>query len=159
MKKLALVNLLLATAIGLSACGKYNDDIQQYAQNALRQATSRIEELPKVNTFVAMKFEPKTDRMPFVLPKPEISMVQPLKPLDCEQPDRERAMEELEQFALDNLFMKGTISIDGKLKAIIQTADGVLVNVTPGMHMGLNFGKVVRVAPDSVEVEDLITAE
>ena len=83
MKKLALVNLLLATAIGLSACGKYNDDIQQYAQNALRQATSRIEELPKVNTFVAMKFEPKTDRMPFVLPKPEISMVQPLKPLDC----------------------------------------------------------------------------
>ena len=60
-------------------------------------------------------------------------------------------------YALDNLFMKGTISIDGKLKAIIQTADGVLVNVTPGMHMGLNFGKVVRVAPDSVEVEEFIS--
>ena len=35
MKKLALVNLLLATAIGLSACGKYNDDIQQYAQKMM----------------------------------------------------------------------------------------------------------------------------
>ena len=82
---------------------------------------------------------------------------QPVKPLNCEQPDRERPMEELEQFALDNLFMRGTIMTEGKLRALIQTADGEVVRVVPGMHMGLNFGKVIRVAPDSVEVEEFIS--
>lgn len=135
----------------------YNDDISAVCDAQKKQAPSRIEPLPQVTTFVAMKFEPKTDRMPFVLPKPEISMVQPLKPLNCEQPDRERQMEELEQFALDNIFMKGTIMNEGKLKALVQTADGLVVRVEPGMHMGLNFGKVIRVAPDSLEVEEFIS--
>ena len=77
--------------------------------------------------------------------------------MNCEQPDRERVIEELEQFALDNLFMKGTLVHEGKLKALVQTAEGDLVRVVPGMHMGLNFGKVIRVAPDVVEVEEFIS--
>ncbi|MGN1394606.1 MAG: pilus assembly protein PilP [Succinivibrionaceae bacterium] len=157
MKNLSVIALFLAASLSLGACNKYTDDISENVAAQKRQAPSPIEKLPEVTTFVAMKFEPKTDRMPFVLPKPEISMNQPIQALNCEQPDRDRPMEELEQFALDNLFMKGTITVEGKLKALVQTADGLVVRVEPGMHMGLNFGKVIRVAPDSLEVEEFIS--
>lgn len=154
-KSLALIALLAVSGMALTACN--TDDLRVWCETQRKQATKGVTPLPTVTQFVAMKFEPKTDRMPFVLPKPEISKVQPVKPLNCEQPDRERPMEELEQFALDNLFMRGTIMTEGKLRALIQTADGEVVRVVPGMHMGLNFGKVIRVAPDSVEVEEFIS--
>jgi|SRR5574344_55139 type IV pilus assembly protein PilP len=155
-KKLSLIAVLLSAGLLLSACSDM-DELAEWCKVQRKQAAGPIEALPAVKTFVPMKFEPKTDRMPFVLPKPEISAVQPLTPLNCEQPDRERPMEELEQFALDNLFMRGTIMTEGKLRALIQTADGGIVRVVPGMHMGLNFGTVIRVAPDSVEVEEFIS--
>lgn len=157
MKKTSIIAVLLMTTVGLTACGKYDDNIDEFCEKQMKQNPTPIDPLPPVTTFVAMKFEPKTDRMPFVLPKPEIAQTAPAKQLNCEQPDRERPVEELEQFALDNLFMKGSIMQDGKLKALIQTADGALVRVVPGMHMGLNFGKVIRVAPDSIEVEEFVS--
>ena len=154
-KSLALIALLAVSGMALTACN--TDDLHAWCETQRKQAPKGVTPLPTVTQFVAMKFEPKTDRMTFVLPKPEISKVQPVKTLNCEQPDRERPMEELEQFALDNLFMRGTIMTEGKLRALIQTADGEVVRVVPGMHMGLNFGKVIRVAPDSVEVEEFIS--
>lgn len=154
-KSFSLIALLVLSGMALTACN--TDSVEDWCATQRKQAPTGVEPLPEITQFVAMKFEPKTDRMPFVLPKPEISKVQPVKPLNCEQPDRERPMEELEQFALDNLFMRGTIMNEGKLRALIQTADGELVRVVPGMHMGLNFGKVIRVAPDSVEVEEFIS--
>ena len=157
MKRTYLVTTLLVAGLSLVGCQKYTDDISVFCETQLKQSPSPIEPLPEVTNFVAMEFEPKTDRMPFVLPKPEIAMVQHVKQLNCEQPDRERAIEELEQFALDNLFMKGTLVHEGKLKALVQTAEGDLVRVVPGMHMGFNFGKVIRVAPDVVEVEEFIS--
>ncbi len=157
VKNLSLIAVLLSAGLMLTACGP-QDDLQTWVTSQRKQAPSPIEPLPQVKAFVPLKFEPQTDRMPFVLPKPEIAKVQPLQQLNCEQPDRERPMEELEQFALDNLFMCGTITTqDGVLRALIKTADGQVVRVVPGMHMGLNFGKVIRVAPDSVEVEEFIS--
>jgi type IV pilus assembly protein PilP len=156
MRKLSLLAIMVFAGSMMTACTDM-DNLKEWCQQQRKQAPSAIEPLPQIKTFVHMKFEPKTDRMPFVIPQPEILKVQAIKPLNCEQPDRERPMEELEQFALDNLFMRGTIMTNGKLRAIIQTADGALVRVVPGMHMGLNFGKVVRVAPDSVEVEEFIS--
>lgn len=157
-KKLTLIAMMLFAASTITACSDM-DDLKDWCKEQRSKAPNQsdVQPIPAVPTFVALKFEPKTDRMPFVLPKPEITKAPQLKPLNCEQPDRERPMEELEQYALDNLFMRGTIMQDGDLRAIIQTADGALVRVHPGMHMGLNFGKVVRVAPNAVEVEEFIS--
>ncbi len=157
MKKLVLLSAALASVMALTACDEYTDSISEYCATQRKLAPTDIEPLPQIQAFVPLKFEPKTDRMPFVLPKPEISQPAANKPVNCEQPDRERPMEELEQYSLDNLFMRGTIMMDNKLRALIQTADGSVVRVVPGMHMGLNFGKVISVAPDAVEVEEFIS--
>ena len=110
IKKLSLVAMMIFAGSMLSACSDM-DDLEAWCQTQRKQAPSAIEPLPQIKTFIPMKFEPKTDRMPFVMPQPEILKVQSIKPLNCEQPDRERPMEELEQFALDNLFMVNSTRI------------------------------------------------
>ena len=70
-KSLALIALLAVSGMALTACN--TDDLRVWCETQRKQAPKGVTPLPTVTQFVAMKFEPKTDRMPFVLPKPEIS--------------------------------------------------------------------------------------
>ena len=69
-----------------------------------------IEPLPPIQPFEAMPFHPTKSRSPFSEPHPE-GMFTPVsaKRRDCAQPDPGRKKDELEQFSLDNLMMRGTM--------------------------------------------------
>jgi type IV pilus assembly protein PilP len=67
-----------------------------------------------------------------------------------------RRKEPLEDFPLDALKMVGTLSRGQQTWAVVQAPDGSVHRIQTGSYVGQNFGKVLRVTQEKVEVLELI---
>ena len=120
MKRIFL-SLMVATLLG--ACSN-SDELQDYVTQVKSRPALPIEPLPVIRNFEAMKFNPSTKRTPFTEPQPELAQPAQAVKKDCFQPDASRVKEPLEQFSLDNLTMRGTMGINGRLWALINSNEG-----------------------------------
>jgi type IV pilus assembly protein PilP len=68
-----------------------------------------------------------------------------------------RNAEELELFELDALRMVGTLTDNNQLWGIILDKDGTVHRVRVGNYMGKNFGKILNIAEDKIELREIIT--
>lgn len=145
--------LMIFCSVLLTACSGA-DDLQDYVTQVKARPPLPIEPLPVIKNFVPMKYEPRSDREPFVQPRPELApAVQDLKK-DCFQP-APRDKEPLEKYSLDNLNMSGTMGGAGGLWALI-SAKGEVYRVREGQYLGLNQGRITRVKPDGILLEEVI---
>ena len=71
-------------------------------------------------------------------------------------PDISRNKEPLEKFSLDSLRMVGTLSRSKQVWAIISAPDGNVFAITLGNYLGRNFGKVVNVFANKIEISESI---
>ena len=149
MKRIFL-SLMVATLLG--ACSN-SDELQDYVTQVKSRPALPIEPLPVIRNFEAMKFNPSTKRTPFTEPQPELAQPAQAVKKDCFQPDASRVKEPLEQFSLDNLTMRGTMGINGRLWALINSNKGEVYRVATGQYMGLNHGQITLIKPDSVELQ------
>jgi len=72
------------------------------------------------------------------------------------QPDLNRPKEELESFSLDNLSMVGTLAQQNDLWALVKTPDGTIHRAREGNYMGRNYGRIVTISEDKIDVRELI---
>lgn len=160
MNKVALSALTVALATVLTGCNGVDDELRSFITTTMNQPAPAPDPLPPPVKFEAMPFEPQTDRSPFVLPKPEVIVVQNAnkKSTDCLQPDLARPKDLLEQYSLDNLSMRGTFKdSQGKLWALINTGSSGSIEhqkVGIGTYIGLNYGKITQITPNAVEIEE-----
>ena len=152
MKRIFL-SLMVATLLG--ACSN-SDELQDYVTQVKSRPALPIEPLPVIRNFEAMKFNPSTKRTPFTEPQPELAQPAQAVKKDCFQPDANRVKEPLEQFSLDNLTMRGTMGINGRLWALINSNEGEVYRVATGQYMGLNHGQITLIKPDSVELQEFV---
>ena len=152
MKRLCLSMVMLSL---LGACSN-SDELQDYVTQVKSRPALPIEPLPVIKNFEAMKFNPSTSRAPFAEPRPELAAPTQVAKKNCIQPDAGRAKEPLEQFSLDNLSMRGTMGINGRLWALINSSEGEVYRVATGQYMGLNHGQVTSIKPDSVELQEIV---
>ena len=71
-------------------------------------------------------------------------------------PDFNRRKEELESYSLDTLRMVGTLEQEGTIWGLVQTKDGTIHRVKTGNYMGLNYGRIVRISEDKIELSELL---
>jgi len=71
-------------------------------------------------------------------------------------PDTSRVKEPLEQFALQQLQLVGTLSMGRRHVALIKTPEHDVVSVREGNYMGNNHGRITRIAPQAVSVNERI---
>ena len=67
-----------------------------------------------------------------------------------------RNPEELEQFELDALRMVGTLNDNNQLWGIVLDKDGTVHRVRVGNYMGKNYGKILNIAEDKIELREII---
>lgn len=164
---------LLCVALGLSfalgGCAT-NDmsDLEQYAQKVLsRPARSTIEPLPEVKipeTYVykaadAHKPDPFESFLATAAAKPK----GPGKAVDKKTAELQREigthnLQELEHFDLDSLRMVGTLQDKDELWAIILDKTGTVHRVTVGDYMGRNYGKIMGISEDKIELREIVSA-
>jgi type IV pilus assembly protein PilP len=68
-------------------------------------------------------------------------------------PDVQRTRETLEQYAIDNLRMVGTLRKTGKIIALIEM-DKVIYQVHVGSYLGQDMGRVIKISEDVIQVEE-----
>lgn len=148
----------LVMSLQLQGCGSDDlSDLNRYVTSVKARPKGNVEKLPEVKAIESFTFKSDDVRDPFrplVQPDPiEIAAMDSGTGL---RPDLSRRREELEAFPLDSLKMVGTIDMNTKLWALIKAADNTVHRVQVGNYMGKNFGKIIRISSDKIELMELL---
>ncbi len=152
----AMVLVMLCAAVLLTGCGAHMQDLKQYVAQVKARRGGRIEPLPQIKPFETYTYDDMNLRSPFI---PELQSYAGMtggKGTSGLHPNFNRARQYLEQFPLDSLKMMGTITVNGKMYALIRDGDGIVHRVTVGNYMGQNFGKIVKISQAGLVLREII---
>ena len=70
-------------------------------------------------------------------------------------PERARRREQLEDFPLDTISMVGFLKKNTTDIALIKV-DGLIYQVSKGMYMGQNYGKILKIADSAITLREIV---
>jgi len=144
--------------LGLVSCANDDmSDLNYYIQSVKAKPKGTIQPLPEIKIVEPFIFNPEGLRDPF---RP-VEIVADSGESDIPvgigvRPDVARRKEELEAYSLDTLRMVGTLTMDNGLWALIKASDGTIHRVQKGNHMGRNYGEIIRILDDKVELMEIV---
>ena len=153
------ITLALATSVLLASCDQGLGDLQQFAQQIKGQPPGRIEPIPEFQPYQNFEYTSHDLRDPFKLVdfrRPEEN------PEDIEltatglRPDIDRVREPLEEFPLDTLRLKGSVTKDGIKWGLIFAPDNTVHRVLEGNYMGQNHGRIITVSDEIIELTEIV---
>ncbi|ELR63938.1 Type IV pilus biogenesis protein PilP [Photobacterium marinum] len=147
--------IMLAGAV-LLGCQANEEPMPEIIANVHDEASARVEPLDEQYEFVADEFVMTSSRVPFLRPRPELAENSNEENKNCWQPNLNRKWMELERYPLEQLRMKGTLGGGEQCWALIYTPEGKLLKIHEGHYIGLNRGKVLRVSPKGIEIEEVL---
>lgn len=146
--RLAVAATLLALIAGCTP----SETPQQWVAREKAKKGAPLEPLPIVKTFETFKYQDQDLRDPFGLSSDEQEQAEKSGP----HPDQNRPREPLESFPLDGLKMSGTLGTGGKMEGLVRDPDGVVHRVHVGEYLGQNYGRVLAVDEDRIELVELV---
>ena len=150
--------LAVAAAGFMVGCASDQDDLNRYIAEVKSRPPSPIPPIPPVRTYTPYEYEGLLGRDPFRRSTSEGSdEVAPDTSGTGPRPDLQRPKEYLERFELDTLQMVGTFEKSANNWALIRDPDGVVHRVAVGNYMGKNYGRVLSIQPDEVELSEFIS--
>jgi type IV pilus assembly protein PilP len=142
----------------LAGCGNDDfSDLKQYIAEVKARPKGPIEPLPEVKVVEPFIFKPESLRDPFK-PLEQTSAEQSVEAVAGNgiKPDTTRRKEELEAYTLDSLRMVGTVVMKSNLWGLVKSSDGTVHRVQAGNYMGKNFGKIIRILNDKIELMEIV---
>lgn len=151
--RLLLGSLLL---LGLTACDSSGDfaDLQAYMATVRAKPRGVIEPLPQFLPYEAFTYSAAALRNPFQ-PPVRIDLQKRQKGSAEIKPDESRPKQFLEGFNIEVFQMVGLLSNAGSRYALISGAGGVH-RVRVGDYIGRNYGRIVAIKDDRVEVVEIV---
>jgi type IV pilus assembly protein PilP len=153
-----LPSLLLACGL-LAACDQGLGDLQQFVQQTISQDPDRIEPIPEFQPYQNFEYTSHDLRDPFKLvdfrrpdENPDIMSSSASGP----KPNIDRVREPLEDFPLDTLRLKGSVTQDGVKWGLIFAPDNTIHRVIEGQYMGQNYGRIISVTDQSIELTEIV---
>lgn len=137
----------------LPGCTRGTGDLEAQVQTIKDAQGEPLDPIPVMQTFETFTYDADRLRDPFT---PSIDQDEDQAGSGA-RPDPNRTRETLEAFPLDTLDMVGTIGVGKTLTALIKDTDGVVHRVRPGGYLGQNYGQIIQVFEDRVELVELIS--
>ena len=153
------VPLLFAGAVlTLAGCAGDQDDLNRYIADVKARSPTPIDPIPPVRTYTPYEYQGLLGRDPFRQSTSEGSdEVANDASGTGPRPDLQRPKEYLERFELDTLDMVGTFKKGSNDWALVRDPDGVVHRVSVGNYLGKNFGRVLAVNFNEVELSEFIS--
>jgi type IV pilus assembly protein PilP len=155
---LIIKSLLFFILVLCSACS--NDDVSdlnKYIKEVKLRPKGNIEPIPEIKAIEPFVFKPNGLRDPFKLTEKNNEDTNiDVSGLNGVRPDTERRKEELEAYSLDTLRMVGTLTNHQGLWGLVKAKDGTIHRVQVGNHMGQNYGKIIRILDDKIELVEIV---
>ncbi len=151
----AFAALLVLT---LAGCANTDmSDLRAYVREVLARKPGPIAPLPQPTPYETFAYSASGLRSPFVPETKRREGTVTKGKVACKiEPNVHRARELLEGFPLDTLRMVGSLRQGDHFWALVQSNDGTIHRVTVGNHLGQNFGKIVKVTEDKVQLVEII---
>ena len=152
MKQLLPLSLVFL----LFSCAEANlDDLETFVVDTKSKVYPVKNEVPTLKKIDTLNFTQEGERNPFS--QPQLEVVREVKdtPKSCPQPNFDRKKQALELYSLGLMQMKGTLSINGELWALVQVSGNEVHKVRPGNYLGLNYGKVLKINKDKIDLLEL----
>jgi type IV pilus assembly protein PilP len=144
-----------------SITGCANDefsDLKSFIAAEKSKPKGMIEPLPEIKVVEPFIFNPEGHRDPFILLEQTAENgTSSVEGGSGIKPDLMRPKEELEAYALDSLRMVGTVDAKTGLWGLIKASDGTVYRVRVGNYMGKNYGKIIRIVGDKIELMEMIS--
>lgn len=148
--------LLLLTSVIITGCVGDRSDLELFVTTTKAEHVPYIAPLKETPKFEHFAYQADLMRSPFVPPSRELTEEVVDTTKDCLQPDLNRRKERLETYALDNLRMRGTLSEQQDIWALVETNDGSVYRLGVGEYLGLYHGQISNVSALSIEIVELI---
>jgi type IV pilus assembly protein PilP len=151
--------LFVLVVCGLaSACNRGLGDLQQFVQQTIIQPPGRIEPIPKFQPYQNFEYTSHDLRDPFKL----VDFIRPDKNSETinkiasgPKPNIERVRETLEDFPLDTLRLKGSVTQNGVKWGLVFAPDNTIHRVLKGQYMGQNHGRIISVTDQSIALTEI----
>lgn len=142
----------------LTGCGSNEiADLNQFVAEVKSRPKSPIKPLPEIKVIEPFVFKAEDLRDPFKpLAQPEQTEAAATATGTGIKPDTTRRKEELEAFPLEVLKMVGSIVMDNNLWGLVKADDGTIYRVQQGNYMGKNYGKIIRISGDKIELMEIV---
>lgn len=149
-RKERAVRLLGILSIVISGCSDNSlTDLEQYVRQMKSRPAKPISPLPEIEPYKTFAYQAADLRNPFTPAVVEL-------PVGSAHPDQNRDREALEKYPLDSLIMVGTIRQGESIWALIHTPDGVLYRVKKGNYLGQNYGKIIHISEEKIEITEIV---
>jgi type IV pilus assembly protein PilP len=146
--------MLLGCCALLPGCGNDQGDILNWMNEQAAGMRGAVKPLPEIRIFPVVDYAAVTDMELF-----NAARIEPAKPekrrADDPRLDPDRQREPLEAYPLESLKMVGVLGKGKSINALIQ-ADKALYQVRIGNFMGRNYGKVIAINQDSLDLQELV---
>lgn len=148
-----LIMALVGASI-LGCSGGIDGELRKYTKNVLSRKAKPLARPDPPQTYVVYTYagDGPDPFVPFFKPAKEDQVVDDE---DSEfAPVEGRIREELEEFPLDALRMVGTLEQEADVWGIVISRNGTVYRVQVGNYMGQNFGKIIAILEDRIELEE-----
>ncbi len=154
MIKTALAVMMIGCGVLAAGCANEQEDITKWMADQAADMRGAVKPLPEVKIFPVVDYAAGDELEPF-----NATRIEPAKPekrlVNDPRLDPDRQREPLEAYPLETLKMVGVLGKGNTINALIQ-ADNALYQVRIGSFVGRNYGKVIAIHQDSLELQELI---
>lgn len=150
----AMMGLMLSV-IFVSGCSSRVDGVTAEMKQIHGEPTLPIPPAPVFLPVPTFTYAAQGLRSPFI----QSSLAEELKVMAGRHvmPDLNRPPQFLEQFALENLLMRGTIhNLKGPLFGLIEDPRGGVMRVQVGNYIGKNYGRIVGITPTQINLVEVV---
>ncbi|MGE0387815.1 MAG: pilus assembly protein PilP [Gammaproteobacteria bacterium] len=155
----------VAAMLALAGCVSHDmSDLESYVSETLARKGGHIDPLPEIKPYERYLYQAAEANKPDPFATFEDARTEPTattQTADVEQAKYNLEIqthnpEELEGFELDSLRMVGTMQRPDELWAIVRDSTGTVHRVQVGNYIGRNFGKILNIAEDRIELREII---
>lgn len=157
-KPYRLICLLSLTGL-VTACDQGVGDLRTYVQQIKSQPPGRIEPIPEFQPYQNFEYTSHDLRDPFKkvdFRRPDENTEEIAAIESGPKPNIDRPREPLEDFPLDTLRLKGTLTKDGIKWGLIFAPDNTVHRVLEGYYMGQNHGRIISVTDERIELTEIV---
>jgi type IV pilus assembly protein PilP len=155
----AQIGFTLLVIFGTTACNQGMNDLQQFVDQTKAKPPGRVEPIPPFVPYQNFEYTSQNLRDPFKLVdfrRPEQVDGSISADATGPRPDIDRPREPLEDFPLDTLRFKGTVTKDGTKWGLIFAPDNTIHRVLEGNYMGQNHGRIILLSDVEIKLTEIV---
>jgi len=150
------VGVMLMAATLLAACADETNELSVWMEQQRREARATITPLVPPKKFLPQPYEAAAGVDPYSTQKLSVAVKQEAaQPNSLLSAEMNRRREPLEAYPLDSMAMVGSINRANQRYALLR-ADNLLYQVKSGDHLGLNFGRVMKITETDITLREVV---